>query len=44
MSDLVDEIMRLMTERGVESYFGEPVSQLEHALQAAWLASKAKEE
>jgi len=41
MSELVDDIMRLMTERGVESYFGEPVSQLEHALQAAWLASKA---
>jgi phosphonate degradation associated HDIG domain protein len=41
MSELVDEIMRLMTERGVESYFGEPVSQLEHALQAAWLASQA---
>jgi phosphonate degradation associated HDIG domain protein len=41
MSELVDEIMRLMTERGVESYFGEPVSQLEHALQTAWLASQA---
>jgi phosphonate degradation associated HDIG domain protein len=43
MSD-VDEIMRLMAERGGGSYFGEPVSQLEHALQTAWLASHAKSE
>lgn len=36
-----DEILRLMTERGGESYFGEPVSQLEHALEAAWYATQA---
>ena len=36
----VDEVMQLMRERGGEAYFGEPVSQLEHALQAAWFASQ----
>src|SRR5215471_90033 len=36
-----DEIIRLMRERGGESYFGEPVSQLEHALQTAWFAQQA---
>jgi len=36
-----DEIIRLMRQRGGQAYFGEPVSQLEHALQAAWLASRA---
>jgi phosphonate degradation associated HDIG domain protein len=35
------EVMQLMTERGDTAYFGEPVSQLEHALQAAWLARQA---
>ena len=34
-------IIRLMRTRGGESYFGEPVSQLEHALQAAWFATQA---
>jgi gamma-butyrobetaine dioxygenase len=34
-----DEAMGLLRERGGESYFGEPVSQLEHALQAALLAA-----
>jgi phosphonate degradation associated HDIG domain protein len=38
----VDEIGRLMQERGGRSYFGEPVSQLEHALQTAWLATQAQ--
>ena len=37
-----DEIMQLMNARGAEAYFDEPVSQLEHALQAAWFATKAK--
>jgi [1-hydroxy-2-(trimethylamino)ethyl]phosphonate dioxygenase len=37
----VDEVMQLMRERGCGAYFGEPVSQLEHALQAAWFASEA---
>jgi phosphonate degradation associated HDIG domain protein len=36
-----DEIVELMRERGGDSYFGEPVSQLEHALQAAWFATQA---
>jgi len=30
-----------MRERGGEAYFGEPVSQLEHALEAAWFARRA---
>jgi [1-hydroxy-2-(trimethylamino)ethyl]phosphonate dioxygenase len=30
-----------MNKRGGEAYFGEPVSQLEHALQAAWFAQQA---
>ncbi|HXB75136.1 MAG TPA: hypothetical protein VNY05_43290 [Candidatus Acidoferrales bacterium] len=37
-----DEVIRLMDKRGGEAYFGEPVSQLEHALQAAWFATQAK--
>jgi [1-hydroxy-2-(trimethylamino)ethyl]phosphonate dioxygenase len=36
--DIVGVIERLFDERGRESYFGEPVSQTEHALQAAHLA------
>lgn len=39
---VVGEIVELMMARGVEGYFGEPVSQLEHALQAAWFAAEAK--
>jgi gamma-butyrobetaine dioxygenase len=34
----VDEVMTLFAERGATAYLGEPVSQLEHALQAAQLA------
>ena len=34
----LDEIADLFRERGAESYFGEAVTQLEHALQAAHLA------
>src|SRR5450432_4336007 len=37
-----DEVIRLMRNRGGEAYFGEPVSQLDHALQAAWFATQAK--
>jgi [1-hydroxy-2-(trimethylamino)ethyl]phosphonate dioxygenase len=37
--DVVERITALFTERGAEQYFGEPVSQLEHALQAANLAA-----
>jgi len=36
----VDEIFQLLEERGQGSYFGEPVSQLEHALQCANFALK----
>jgi len=36
-----EEVIQLMQKRGGEAYFGEPVSQLEHALQAAWLATQA---
>ncbi|TSD54856.1 phosphohydrolase [Variovorax sp. KBS0712] len=35
------EIARLFAERGGLAYAGEPVSQLEHALQCAWLAEQA---
>lgn len=38
----VDEIFQVMNKRGGEAYFGEPVSQLQHALQAACLASQAR--
>lgn len=34
----VAEIVQLLEQHGDESYFGEPVSQLEHALQCAHLA------
>jgi len=36
----VDEIFRLLEQRGHGSYFGEPISQLEHALQCAHLAER----
>jgi phosphonate degradation associated HDIG domain protein len=39
--NLVEEILRLFRERGDAAYIGEPVSQTEHALQAAWAAEKA---
>jgi [1-hydroxy-2-(trimethylamino)ethyl]phosphonate dioxygenase len=41
MNSLSDEVLALMHKRGGEAYFGEPVSQLEHALQAAWFAQRA---
>lgn len=37
----VDEVFCLIRERGAEAYFGEPVSQREHALQTACLAVQA---
>jgi phosphonate degradation associated HDIG domain protein len=37
----VDEVMQLMSEHGGSAYFGEPVSQLDHALQAAYFARQA---
>jgi phosphonate degradation associated HDIG domain protein len=35
-----DEIVGIFERQGGAAYFGEPVSQLEHALQAAWHARK----
>lgn len=37
LSDIED----LFARRGAEAYSGEPVTQLEHALQTAWLAQRA---
>lgn len=39
--NLVDEIFDLFVRRGGEAYFGEPVTQLEHALQTALQAEQA---
>jgi [1-hydroxy-2-(trimethylamino)ethyl]phosphonate dioxygenase len=36
----INEVFELLEERGHGSYFGEPVSQLEHALQCAHLAEQ----
>jgi phosphonate degradation associated HDIG domain protein len=38
---IADEVIDLMRARGEAAYFGEPVSQLEHALQTAHCASQA---
>ncbi|MFN7952953.1 MAG: HD domain-containing protein [bacterium] len=35
------EIRALFAERGSRAYFGEPVTQLDHALQTAWLAERS---
>jgi len=37
---IVDEIIELFERRGGDAYFGEPVSQLEHALQTAFQAEQ----
>ena len=37
----VDEVLDLYRKGGDEMYFGEAISQSEHALQSAWLAEKA---
>jgi phosphonate degradation associated HDIG domain protein len=39
--DIVERIIGLFRERGDAAYIAEPVSQTEHALQAAWAAEKA---
>jgi len=39
--DTPEAVLELMVSRGGESYFGEPVTVLEHCLQAAYFASKA---
>ena len=41
---IADEVISLFTERGHGAYFGEPVSQLEHALQAAFFAKRENAE
>jgi [1-hydroxy-2-(trimethylamino)ethyl]phosphonate dioxygenase len=38
--NVVDQIVAMFATRGDETYFGEPVSQKEHALQAAHLAEQ----
>ena len=38
--DTVDFLIRTFREKGDSAYLGEAVSQLEHALQAAWLAEQ----
>ena len=40
-SDTPEAIVQLMINRGGESYFGEPVTVLEHCLQAAFFASES---
>lgn len=37
----VDEVFELMASGGGEAYFGEPVTVLEHSLQAAWFVQRA---
>lgn len=39
--DLVNEIFERFERHGADAYFGEPVSQAEHALQAAFLAEQS---
>ncbi len=36
--ECIDRILTVFEKRGADAYFGEPVSQQEHAVQAAWLA------
>jgi phosphonate degradation associated HDIG domain protein len=38
----VEEIINIFEMRGADAYFGEPVSQLEHALQAACFAQRGQ--
>ena len=38
MALTLQDIATLFDQRGAEQYTGEPVTQLEHALQSAWLA------
>lgn len=41
MDNVIDHLLKLFRERGDAAYHGEPVSQTEHALQAAWAAEQA---
>jgi predicted HD phosphohydrolase len=36
----VDEVFKLLAAGGGEAYFGEPVTVLEHSLQAAWFVQR----
>jgi len=38
--NISEEIERLFEKKGGDAYFGEDVTQLEHALQAAWMAEQ----
>ena len=38
---MIEQVLQLFRERGQSAYLGEPVSQTEHALQAAWAAEQA---
>jgi phosphonate degradation associated HDIG domain protein len=40
-TNIVDQVCRLFATKGHAAYVGEPVSQLEHALQTAWHAEQA---
>jgi phosphonate degradation associated HDIG domain protein len=40
--EMVEEIFQVFARHGADAYFGEPVSQQEHALQAAYLAEQAQ--
>jgi phosphonate degradation associated HDIG domain protein len=40
--NVADQIFELFEARGSNAYFGEKLSQLEHALQTAWLAERAR--
>jgi phosphonate degradation associated HDIG domain protein len=42
MTAIVEQIERLFRERGDGAYFGESVTQTEHALQSAWLAEQER--
>jgi phosphonate degradation associated HDIG domain protein len=42
VTDIFSEIRNLLLQRGGSAYHGEAVTQLEHALQAGWLAQQEK--
>jgi [1-hydroxy-2-(trimethylamino)ethyl]phosphonate dioxygenase len=42
--DSIDEVFELLTAGGGEAYFGEPVTVLEHSLQAAWFMQRKNAE
>jgi phosphonate degradation associated HDIG domain protein len=42
--DSVDEVLAVLASGGSEAYFGEPVTVLEHSLQAAWFVRRKNAE